>query len=149
FLASPDREMRKTAAWVASHHPEWGNELADFFRDHLRLAGLATDELEELKQQLARFAHNEAIQAIMASALKDDKTPATTRQTVLQAIALAALKEAPASWVGAVRAYLAESDGPLLHLAVATARVLSQVKTNAPNFSEALMRIARNETHSA
>jgi putative heme-binding domain-containing protein len=59
------------------------------------------------------------------------------------------LKEAPANWPGAVTSCLAQSDEALLRPAVTAARMLGQVKTKAPNFSEALLRIARDEAHPA
>src|SRR5439155_13444840 len=49
FLKSPDEEMRKAASWVASHHPEWGGALAEFFRQRLSAKDLTDAERGELR----------------------------------------------------------------------------------------------------
>jgi putative heme-binding domain-containing protein len=59
------------------------------------------------------------------------------------------LKSPPAGWVRAVNACLAQQPEEVLLSAVATARVLGQAKANAPNFSEPLLALARDETRSA
>jgi putative heme-binding domain-containing protein len=102
-----------------------------------------------LKLQLVRFAHSEAIQTIIGSVLDRTNTPAATRRLLLQVMALASLKESPASWPAAVAACLGQGDEGLLRSAVAAARELGQVKSKAPNFSKALLRIAGDEARPA
>jgi putative heme-binding domain-containing protein len=147
FLTSSDPGMRKAAAWVAGHHPDWGPALAGFFRNRLTATNLPDADRDELKGQLAQFAHSEAIQDIIGSMLNDTGTPVATRQVLLASMAAASLKDPPDQWGRAVASCLAQTDEALLHSAVQTARALSQAKTNAPHFSEALMRIAREQAH--
>ena len=149
LLASPDAMLRQTASWVAAHHPDWGGALSGFLRERLSSGILTEAEREEMKQQLAQFARDGSIQELMAALLKEPATPAGIREVVLRAMALAGLKETPVNWAGAVGSCLEQNDQQLLRSAVATARVLSQVKTNAPNFDEALRRIGGNEGHPA
>jgi len=42
LLASSEPVLQTTAAWVSSHHPQWGGALAGFFRQRLatRLSSL-------------------------------------------------------------------------------------------------------------
>jgi putative membrane-bound dehydrogenase-like protein len=147
FLASADPGTRKTAAWVASHHPDWGDELARFFEGRLRSVELKGEDLEELKQLLARFSSAHAIQNLMGSLLAAENTDNSMRVLMLQAIASAAPPEAPTSWVTAVRTCLMSEEMPLVRAATGAARALSQAKTN--DFSEALRRIARNDANPA
>ena len=149
FLKSSDPGMRKTAAWVAGHHPDWGNALAGFFRERLTATKLMGADLDELKGQLAQFAHSDSIQKIMGSMLNDSTTPAATGRLLLAAMAAASLKDPPDQWARAVSSCLAQTDEAVLRSAVGTAHALSQAKTNAPNFSDALLRIARNQAHPA
>src|SRR6266404_150343 len=95
FLKSPDPAMRKAAAWVAGHHTDWGDALAGFLRERLTTAGLTSADRDELKAQLAQFAHSESIQETMGSMLNDSSTPVATRQILLAAMAAASLKEPP------------------------------------------------------
>src|SRR5262249_31759706 len=59
------------------------------------------------------------------------------------------LNRVPPWWANTVRTCLTNESPEVVHSAVATARALSQVKTNTPNFSEALLRIGNNEKHPA
>jgi len=144
FLASSDPELRRTAAWVAGHHPDWGGALAGFFRERLARADLAKDELDGLQQQLARFAANAAIQELLTDTLTAGSSPAAMRQVVLLAMAQAGLQEVPKPWPDAVRAALDQKDDAVIRAAVAAARALGQIKNDPPNFSESLQRIARD-----
>jgi putative membrane-bound dehydrogenase-like protein len=146
WLASSDPLLRQTAAWVASHHPDWGGELAEFFRTRLMAQELTAADKDELTRQLAQFAHSAEIQELIATSLK---TPSAPRPLLLKAMASAGLKESPKGWASGVSECFAQPDEALLRAAVGTARVLAQTKPNAPNFSDALLRIARTETHPA
>ncbi|PYJ02956.1 MAG: dehydrogenase [Verrucomicrobia bacterium] len=147
FLKSHDTELRKTAAWVAGHHPNWGGALAGFFRERLASNALSDAERAELEHQLTQFARSEAVQHLVASVLNQSPAPLEVRQLLLHVMAQAALKESPPGWTEALRSCLAQSDDAVLVPAVGAARALSQTKPNAPSFSEALLRIARDATH--
>jgi putative heme-binding domain-containing protein len=67
---------------------------------------------------------------------------------VLQAMARASLPDPPPKWAAAVTDCLAEKDETLLSSAVAAARTLALAKTNAPNFSDALLAVARDSSRS-
>lgn len=148
FLTSPDSELRKAAAWVASHHPDWGGALAGFFRERLTAKNLNDADRAELEKQLAQFAGDGAIQKLMADVLAEPATATATRQVLLHAMAGANPKAAPAAWIRPVGASLESNDETLLRSAVATARVLAQAKTAAPDFSAALLKISAIETRS-
>src|SRR6266705_3507661 len=87
------------------------------------------------------------IQKVVATSLEDSGAHASKRQLLLQAIAEAELERVPSEWTSAVKTCLAETDLEVLQSAVATARAFSHTKTNAPNFSEALLTIAHNKNH--
>jgi putative membrane-bound dehydrogenase-like protein len=149
LLGSPEPALRKAAFWLAARHPEWGEALAGFFQQRLQATTLSEKERKELETQLAGFARNGSIQDTLGSLLGDSSTPPATRETILRAMGLAALKQTPARWASSVRGCLQENDAGLLRSAVATARVLAQSKTNSPDFAEALQRIGFNEAHPA
>lgn len=149
MLSSSDPDLKKAAMWVAGHHPNWGGEFAAFFQQRLEGAIPVQTEQQELTQQLIQFASNDSIQQMLASVLETSGSSTAAKQTVLQVMAGAPVKQAPASWAATVRACLTDSENPVLSSAVSAARALSIGKTNAPNFSEALLRIAREEKHPA
>jgi len=145
FLASPDSELRKAAAWVAGHHPDWGGALAGFFRERLNAQNLSDEDRAELSRQLAQFASDGAIQQLLGAVLSETGTANAIRQTVLNAMVAANLKAAPAGWVQPVSTSLESKNTEVVQSAIAAARVLAQVKSNAPDFSPALLRIGRDE----
>jgi putative heme-binding domain-containing protein len=148
LLGSKDSILRKTASWVALHHADWGDALADFFRRRT-LAPATESEREELSAQLAQFARSESIQDIMATSLRQLDVAPVSRVTVLRAMSMANLPESPQAWNSGIKTCLEGKDKDVVRTAVATARILAQTKTNAPNFSEDLLRIANNENHPA
>jgi len=70
---------------------------------------------------------------------------AAVKQLILHSMATAGLKQAPEEWTVAVRANLTSSDEKLVHAAINAAHSFSQAKTNAPNLSESLLEIGRDE----
>ena len=146
FLNSPDTEMRKTAAWVAGHHPEWGGALAGFFRDQLTAKTLTDADCEELVKLLIQFSGNEAIQQLIADLLNSESTSGLTRQRLLRVMAQARVKEAPRGWPEVVRVALSQKDEALTREAINTARVLGTLKGNVADISEMLNRIAHDTT---
>jgi putative heme-binding domain-containing protein len=149
LLGSDDPALRQTAAWVASHHPDWGGALAGFFRKRLNAQNLSDADRAELARQLTQFAGDGAIQQLMADVLSEVGTANSIRQTVLNAMVAANLKAVPAGWVQPVRMSLESKNTDLVQSAVAAARVLAQVKSNAPDFSRALLGIGRDEARTA
>jgi putative heme-binding domain-containing protein len=147
LLGSSDLILRQAATWIAGHHPEWGWALAGYFRERLTANGLGERDREELKHQLVQFAGASEIQGLVATSLEACVTDTAKRQMLLATMAEADLNTIPSEWTSVVRLCLTNSDQAVLHSAVATARTLSQVKTNSPNFSKDLLRIANNENH--
>ncbi|MSU56699.1 MAG: c-type cytochrome [Pedosphaera sp.] len=144
LLASTDTKLRRTAAWVAGHHPDWGGVLAGFFRERIAANNLNDSDRSELEKQLAQFVSNEAIQQVLVEALKNSSSPLVMRQMLLRVLAQPGLKEAPKGWPDAVRAALDAKDDALVRTAIPTAHALALVKTNAPTFAERLQKIARD-----
>jgi putative membrane-bound dehydrogenase-like protein len=144
FLAAADPELRKAAAWVAGHHPQWGEALAGFFRQRVTSKGLSETERTELEKQLVQFRNDEAIQNLMAEILSATSTQSVTRQMLLRAMAQGGLKETPKAWPETIRSALDQKDEALIRAAIDAARNLGQVRTNAPSFAEQLQRIARD-----
>ena len=145
LLAAHDADLRHAAAWVASHHPDWGTVLAVFFRGRMAARNLSAADRAELEQQLTEFAQCAPIQEGMASVLNDSDSPPAMQQVVLAAMVDASLKTAPADWPWAVRSCLTGSDEAVVRAAISAARVLGQVKTNAPNFTDVLLRLGKDE----
>lgn len=149
FLSRTEAELRQTAAWVAGHHPDWGNALADFFRERIAASGLTENERAELEKQLTQFIGSEAVQAVLARSWPTQSANPATAAMLLRLMAQPGLKEPPAGWADAVRAALVQPHAALTHTAIAAANALGRAKNNAPTFTRELMQIAQDATRPA
>ncbi len=149
WLAADDARVRQTAAWVASHHPDWGDGLAGFLRQRLTSADLNDAARSELETQLAQFASSASIQTLLSDLLSEPGTAPQVKAMMLRAMSQASLKTLPAGWSAAVASCLGRKEEALVRPAVVTARILAQIKTNAPNFADELKRIAQDENRPA
>jgi putative membrane-bound dehydrogenase-like protein len=147
FLSAPEPELREAAAWIVGRHPEWGDELAGFLRERLRVAaGLLGTEAQALEAQLARFARGRAVQTLIVEPLNDDAAPISTQLLVLRAMARSGLaeKDLPDAWLAALVRVLGDEDADLLVQAAATLRALPIPKEKTGDLSAALQRAARD-----
>jgi putative heme-binding domain-containing protein len=149
LLSASDPALRRTAVWVAGHHPDWGNELADFFKDRLQTRNLGKTDADELERQLAQFAQAKPIQDIISSRLCDENSSLATRQLLVDAIAISLLKEPPPDWVRGVINCIAAEDEHLVRSAVAAARALCQGKTKPPELFSPLLKLAHDSSRAA
>ncbi len=101
FLSASDEPLRTAASWILGRHPEWGGELAGWFREQLTAANDAA-RLEALNARLPILAHESAGQELLADAIIKPAFRPSTRVAALGVIANADLKDAPAGWRNAV-----------------------------------------------
>jgi putative membrane-bound dehydrogenase-like protein len=146
LLLSTNTQVKETAAWVVSHHPEWGETLVSFFRDALAKKEFSKTERNELAKQLSALAPNKAMQELLNSSVNGNSKP--VQMIALRAMAMADLKTAPSDWGVSVAKILTGSDPEVLTEAIATASKLS-FQNKPEELNNALMRLARNEAASA
>jgi putative membrane-bound dehydrogenase-like protein len=141
-LGSVDPSIKETAAWIAGHHVEWGDGLAGFYRERLKMVGLTEGGETDLVHQLARFSGAAAIQKLLAERLSDPASNVRVRRLVLEVMAQSGLKQAPAVWLSALSDVLAGTDVPLAYRAANTVRALPLPKEPPGQLVDALLHIA-------
>jgi putative heme-binding domain-containing protein len=149
LLASADPVLQGTAAWIIGHHPEWGSALVGFFRERLAVKTISASERVELERQLAQSAGNQTIQELLAKTLRDPASSAESRLTALHAMAQASLKAIPGAWTNDLQAALADAQPTVVRAAIAAIRSVPAAKTNFADFSESLLRLARDPARPA
>ena len=93
--------VRDAAWWVASHHPDWSDGLADKVPVLLRRMTTAdAPERATIAETLASLAANAIVAGAVATALDGDD--ALIRAAALEAMRSARPKSAPPSWVAAL-----------------------------------------------
>jgi len=125
FLTATDPRLRAAANWILSRHPDWGGELAGWFRQRLTATDLAASEREALDSQLHILTRAEVGQQLLADAVTGSGFRDETRVAALNAIASAGLKQPPAAWKAAVLSVLELKNSGSLPPAVRAARGLN------------------------
>ena len=143
LLSSDDPLLRDTAGWIAGRHVEWGGALSGYFRTRLAAAKHEAAGSADLERELARFAGDPAIQDLLAQTVRGDRSE-QARITALRAMAKAAVKEVPKTWIPALTSVMTSSDGELLREAVSTARALPTGEERNAALDTALSRVGHN-----
>jgi putative membrane-bound dehydrogenase-like protein len=99
-----DPDLRATAWWVASRHPDWSTPLAAKVAPQLaRMRTAAPAEREQIRDLLAALAGNDAV----AGALAERLHRANDQACAIEVMRSARLKQTPLSWFDALRQFVA------------------------------------------
>ena len=146
LLTSAEPGIMETAFWIVSHHPEWGEEMAGFFRKRLTSRDLSPEEQVELQHQLSRFGGDATIQVLLAAAVGEAGSK-ESRLTALRAMARTALNEMPAVWADGLANVLSGRDAALIQQAVLTLRALPAPRQeDAGSLKAVLLQVGRDQT---
>ncbi len=115
FLTQRDPDLRKTALWVVSHHPDWSGEVLSFLEARLRAPEFPDSEREPTRDALLSFCADTGIQQMVAGVLGDTHTAANRQLFLLDAVNGCTLKEFPAAWTQQIGNSL-EHGSPLVRL---------------------------------
>ena len=138
------RAIHETVQGIWGRRPEWGADLAGYFRTRLAAAHLA-QEHDELAEVLPRLAKSPVIQSLLADTVRDQALlPAEAPLLALRAMAGAGLKDTPPRWHDELLAVLADTSPPLVRQAALTARALPWPKAGHAALAEALGHVGRN-----
>lgn len=139
-LNAKDDKLRSVAWWIASRHPEWGNDVAGVLRE--RLIARPIVEPAELERHLATFAGSKSIQKLMADLAVSHN--AETRAILFSAMRAVRLKQTPTAWIDMVTAALDLDDEVWPH-AVETVRSLKLTTDQAKQLASALRTIGESD----
>ena len=131
-LDSGDRLLRDAAWWIAQQHPEWAAALAPCFRAAIQTGTSPDEPLERWSARLARFAHDGAVQQVMAEGLAGSPAGQAVQRAILEAMIGSGLKAMPAAWSEPLSELLATTDVELLGTVVRAVRALSADKLTEP-----------------
>jgi putative membrane-bound dehydrogenase-like protein len=123
-LDSPDPALRETAWWIAGRHPQWGDQLAGYFRDKLTsIDNLKPGEHDELAARLVKFAGNEAVQKVIGE-IAARYYHMGTDPLLLRVMARSGVKAFPQAWSAGVTNALLSADEAVTREAFAVLRTL-------------------------
>ena len=143
LLTSHNELLNETAWWLAENHPDWGDIVVDALSYELRRSPKYPRGIARLGERLARFASSEAVQQIMADALRDPEADDALRLTLLNAMAASRQKPLPAAWVAPLHEQLSGSRN-LLRAVLTALTALSDGKLDEQTIAQ-LQKIAGDE----
>ncbi|BBO32943.1 PVC-type heme-binding CxxCH protein [Lacipirellula parvula] len=154
-LDAQNPQLSVAANWIVTHHPEWGSQLADWFRRVLattpsdsapRAANDNTsdrDNFSLLVKMLAALSGDANIQALIAATAQDATAPQPARL-----ISLMAMQQAPpadaAAWSAALAAILSSDEHAFHAAALAAARRQAPQSPNDSPLHVALVELFNN-----
>lgn len=97
FLKSPNKNLQRTALWVASHHPAWAGEMTAFLRTRFAGKPLTADEEQLFGDMLVAFSENAGMQQFMADQLRE--APKARKLFLLGTMARYPAEKLPAAWI--------------------------------------------------
>jgi putative membrane-bound dehydrogenase-like protein len=105
-LTSADPGLKSAAEWIVGRHPEWGTDLAKWFREQLRKPAAPAQELARIHAQFAVLAGSKEGRLLLAESTVEPGFAGATRIAAFETMSNAGLKEVPASWTNSIRATL-------------------------------------------
>lgn len=109
-LDAKDAALRETAWWIAGRHPQWGDQLAGYFKEKFKqIEKMTPPERDELVNRAVPFLKTPAIQKEIGEALRATIDPGSQR-AILRGFLRGGLKALPESWVPGLTLALTSSE---------------------------------------
>ncbi|MDB5308161.1 MAG: Cytochrome c [Gemmataceae bacterium] len=138
-LGAKDAALRETAWWIAGRHPQWGDQLAGYFRDRLKLIEKMTPpEQDELTNRFVPFLKTDAVRKAVGDALAGTLDTSASR-SILRGLARSGLKTFPEEWTGGVLLALFSGDDDTARDAIA---VLRAVPPTGPGAADIIAKVS-------
>ncbi len=130
---------KKTARWIANHHPDWGSALSGFLSQQIMAEKGDLKAQIELARFVAELAAAPEVQSLIANIAGDSTAPTTARKIVLESMVLTKFKEAPKTWITVITALINSRSPELLEPAIKAARWMAARKTDSADLKTALL----------
>jgi putative membrane-bound dehydrogenase-like protein len=140
-LSEPNKELRRAALWVASHHPDWSGAVMSFLEARLRSPEFPGADAEPVRDALLSFCSSADVQKIVSNLLSDAKNAPKRDLFLLDTVDRCSLKEFPATWTVRL-GMLLDHSAPEVRL-----RALNLVRSlQITGLDDQLEKIASTET---
>lgn len=110
FLKNADKNLQRTALWVASHHPAWSGEMISFLQSRFAGAPLTADEEGLFGDMLVAFSTDAAMQQFMNDQLKT--APVARKLFMMNTMGRYPKEKMPTIWVDQIGEQLVGATDP-------------------------------------
>jgi putative membrane-bound dehydrogenase-like protein len=133
-LNSTTPTLRETAWWIAGRRPEWGDQLAEYFRDRLkRIEKMTPPEQDDLTGQFTFFLKSTSVSREVGAALARTLDVSATR-SILHGLARSGVKSFPPEWKDGVLLALTTGNFDTVRDAIAVLRIVPPSGVDAAEF---------------
>ncbi len=140
FLNSPNSDLKKTALWVASHHPEWAGEMASFLSTRLKGSAFSSEENRLFEDILISFSKDQEMQTFMARQLTSGSPG--QKLFIMEAMGKSEIKDLPKIWIDEIGNQLNEKNVGIQSKSLELIR-LRKIKSLTPE----LIKVSENENN--
>ena len=109
FLESDNLNLKRTALWVAAHHPEWSDDMHEFLLRRFRKGALSDDERELFTEILVAYCGDQVTQKFLADQLEGNSKE---KGFLLNVMGECPQKEFPQVWLAPLKKILESNDAP-------------------------------------
>jgi putative membrane-bound dehydrogenase-like protein len=110
FLSNKNPDLKRTALWVTSHHPEWSGDIRTFLAARFKQGALTESEKESFRDILISFRADPSIQQFVVD---QTKTPSKDQQLFLLSVMKGSqMKTVPQVWADRVNEMLLAPGNP-------------------------------------
>ena len=143
FLTSEHEDLQRTALWIATHHPEWADQMVAFLQERLQPEAFTEEEQTLLKELLVSFSERPSVQQFMVDQM-DDARP-ERKLLLLDAMAESRVTDFPDRWIRAIGRQLTQGQQPEVQT-----RALRVVRLRGlASLREALAQVAQQNRYLA
>src|SRR5262249_24122518 len=103
LLSDPDAALQRTALRAIARRPAWAGPMVETLRSWLDRGESDGARRAGLREAMAAFGGDRAVQDLIAALLGREATPVGTRRLLLEAMTRAPLDRLPAAWVAELR----------------------------------------------
>ena len=140
FLISKNPDLKTTALWIASHHPEWAEEMASFLETRFKGTALSAEEKQLFGDILVSFSADKGMQEFMNKQLISGTV--AQKLFIMDAMGRSDVKELPAIWIDQIGKQL------MLRNALVQAKALEMVRLRKiKSLSPQLTQVSQNESN--
>lgn len=130
FLHARNQQLKKTALWVAAHHPEWSEELVTIIRERFNGFPLTADEEAMYGEIFTSFSEDSIMQQFIADEMNG--APSERRIFLLKTMAECNIKKFPRSWIKQIGQQITTNDPSVIAQALRLIRLRKITSLRTP-----------------
>lgn len=142
FFSSEDISLRQTALWVASHHPEWSDDIVRLLATRFQQGPLNIEDAKLYSDILISFSNNSRVQQFIAN--EYNKATGKQKLFLLESMGNAKSEIFPQVWITQLKKQLLE-PGTEVEIQLVVLKLIRL--RNLTGFSRQLHRLADEDTN--